>query len=297
MSKKYLKRGVLSAALAVGTMGSGSAFAFIPVFDLANFVVNEVNQWINFGDLVVDIAILKELKKLKPEAMIEHTTSIDNSTTVIRDTVNHIDQSVTNIQEITNRNFEINKQFNYITNNYYGSDPLIIPTAIDQQLGEMLDDDKVEGYTSNYKSAEAYKNGVANPENLTNVGFQATVMQKTANDALVKTLSSQRDSIRQQGEDLRKLAEDSVAPGSQGHGKQLQYANALAGAQAAQLIEIREMMLASENARAAAAQAAADVKSRQVAASQSLRRGIAGGQGNIPIGGSGIGAGSDGKTY
>jgi conjugal transfer/entry exclusion protein len=300
MSKKYMKRGLLSAALAIATMGSGSALAVgIPVFDAANFVANEINKWANIGDLLVDAAILEEIKKLQPKEVLDHTTNIDESTTNIDKSVTHINESITNIEEITNKNYDINKEFNYITNNYYGSDPIIIPTDIDKRFAEMLDSDKVEGYTSNYKSAEAYKGGIAKSENLTNVGVQATVMQKTANDALVNTLSSQRNSIRQQGEDLKKLAEDSVAPESQGHGKQLQYANALAGAQAAQLIEIREMMLASENARAAAVQAEADVKSRQVAASQSLRRSIAGGQGNLSVDGSGIGDNvtPTGRTY
>lgn len=314
MSKKYMKRGALSAALAVATMGSSSAFAVgLPVIDAANLVVNEINKWANIGDLVVDFAILQEIRRLQPTEVLNHTTNIDESTTNIdKSTANidksvtHIDESVTNIdksitsiEKITSLNYDINKEFNYITNNYYGSDPVIIPTDIDKQFADMLDSDKVEDYTSNYKSAEAYKDGMAKPENLTNVGVQATVMQKNANDAFVKTLSSQRNAIREQGAVLEQLAKESVAPESQGHGKQLQYANALAGAQAAQLIQIREMMLASENARAAAVQAELDVKSRQVAASQSLRRSIAGGQGNISIGGSGIGESVNptGRTY
>jgi conjugal transfer/entry exclusion protein len=307
MSKKYMKRGALSIALAVATMGSGSALAVgLPVIDAANLVVNEINKWANIGDLVVDFAILQEIRRLQPTEVLNHTTNIDESTANIDKSVTHIDESVTNIdksitsiEKITSWNYDINKEFNYITNNYYGSDPVIIPTDVDAKFAEMLDKDKVEGYTSKYKSAEAYKDGIAKSENLTNVGVEATVMQKTANDALVKTLSSQRNSIREQGAVLEQLAKESVAPESQGHGKQLQYANALAGAQAAQLIQIREMMLASENARAAAVQAEADVKSRQVAASQSLRRSIAGGQGNISIGGSGIGESVNptGRTY
>jgi hypothetical protein len=42
-------------------------------------------------------------------------------------------------------------------------------------------------------------------------------------------------------------------------------------------------MLAAENARAAKVQAEADTKSRQVAATKSLREGLAGGKGTISI--------------
>lgn len=308
MSKKYMKRGLLSAALALAGFGSSSAFAVgdLPVFDALNYTANAVTAgstawtaayttWIYYklDDINRSITQTGDGTLLgTTENIYNKTDNIDKSVTNIDESVTHIDESTTKILNYEQKNFDINKEFNYITNNYYGTgDGGIIPTNVDEGLAVMLDSANVKGYTDKYKDAMSYKDNMADATNLTDVGVQGTVMQKTANDALVNTLSSQRDSLKQQAVDLKRLAEDSVSPEAEGHGKQLQYANALAGTQAAQMMQIREMMLASENARAASAQADADRKSRQVAASQSLRDGLSGGQGSISI--SGIGGTSN----
>ena len=61
---------------------------------------------------------------------------------------------------------------------------------------------------------------------------------------------------------------------SQGTGHQLQVANALAGSQAVQLVKLRSLMLASEAARAAEAQASADKDARAIAVSKQLNDGL-----------------------
>jgi conjugal transfer/entry exclusion protein len=306
MSKKNMRRGLLSAALAVGTLGSGSASAAIGVFDAANYSANAVTAGSTAWTAAHTTWIFWSLNKNTKGSMLYSTQNIDNSTKNIDSstknidiTTTHIDESVTNIEEITNSNYEINKTFIDIVNNYYGTgDGGIIPTSIDKDVAKLLGSGHVGDYTSNYKDASYYAQGnLASGDNLTNVGMEASKNQKIANDALVKTLSSHSESIKQQEEGLRKLVED--ANQAQGHGYQLQYANAIAGVQTAQLMQVREIMLASENARAAAAQADADRKSRQVATSQSLRAGLAGGDGIVNVIGTGLGKGAtgDGKTF
>ena len=154
MSKKYMKRGILSAALAVATMGSGSAFAVgLPVIDAANLVVNEINKWANITDLFVDAAILEEIKKLKQEQVLDHTVNIDNSTTNIDkttqniydvtnktyDITKNIDSSITEIKNYEKKNYDITKTFNNITNNYYGvGDGGEIPTSLKDSLSDQI---------------------------------------------------------------------------------------------------------------------------------------------------------------
>lgn len=306
MSKKYMKRGLLSAALAVGTLGSGSAFAAKAVFDEINYSANAVTAGSTAWTAAHTTWIFWSLNRNTKGSMLYSTQNIDNSTKNIDSstknidiTTTHIDESVTNIKEITNSNYEINKTFNNIVNNYYGTgDGGIIPTSIDAGVAELLGSGKVGEYTSSYKDADSYaKDNLVSKDNLTKVGMEASKNQKIANDALVKTLSLHNASVKQQEEGLQQLVEEATK--AQGHGNQLQYANAIAGAQAAQLMQVREMMLASENARAAAAQSDADRQSRQVVAAQSLRTGIAGGDGIINVGGTGLGKGAtdDGKTF
>jgi hypothetical protein len=292
MSKKYMKRGILSAALAVATMGSGSAFAVgLPVIDAANLVVNEINKWANITDLFVDAAILEEIKKLKPEQVLDHTVNIDNSTTNIDkttqniydvtnktyDITKNIDSSITEIKNYEKKNYDITKTFNNITNNYYGvGDGGEIPTSLKDSLSDQIKNASI------YNNAATYvQGGVANPENLTEIDIKASANQKSANDALVTALSAHGDSLGKQMDGIKQLAEEGVK--IEGHGNQLAYANALAGAQAVQLIELREMMLAAENARAAKVQADADTKSRQIAAAKTLREGLADGIGALSI--------------
>jgi conjugal transfer/entry exclusion protein len=297
MSKKYMKRAVLGSALAMATMGSGSVFALgVPVFDAANFVSNTVTA-------VKTTLIWKEMLKANSRltsidnsltgdgknTMLSHTTNIDESTTNIDNTTTHIDNTTTNIDktttqiyDITQSNYEINKEFN-TTNNYYGvDDGGIIPTdGLDTEVAAMLAGANVDAYVGNYKDAQSYEDNVATKESLADVGVTASQNEKKANDALVKTLSSHSESIKQQEDGLNSLVQGATE--AQGHGRQLQYANALAGAQAAQLMQIREMMLASENARAATAQADADRTARHTAASLSLRQNLTGGNGGIEI--------------
>lgn len=292
MSKKYVKRGLLAAAFAAAGFGSSSAFAVdLPVIDAANLVVNTVDAAFNGVDMVIDYNIYLEMQKARQQlidikdtltdksdgTILYYTANIDDSTTNIDKSTQNIDKSTTEIVSYEKKNYDITKTFYDITNNYYGvTGGGDIPTSLKDSLSDQVKD------ASSYNDADSYvQSGIAKPENLTDVGVKASANQKSANDALVAALSAHGDSLEKQMNGIKQLAEEGVKV--EGHGNQLAYANAIAGAQAVQLIEMREMMLAAENARAAKVQAEADTKSRQVAATKSLREGLAGGKGAISI--------------
>ena len=90
---------------------------------------------------------------------------------------------------------------------------------------------------------------------------------------LAESLDAQAEGLVEEGEALKKLAD--LSRSTQGHGRQLQVANALAGSQIDQTMKLRSMLLASEEARAAEAQAMADKDARAIATGKRLRDGLA----------------------
>jgi hypothetical protein len=297
MSIKKLKKGLLGLAV-LSSLAAGAASAQVVVYDpfneehqiaqeimmgaelgvqTANAAVNTVNAGVNTASLAVLLFMKGHIKSIDGNII-----DIKKSLTELRPG-NMLDLT-TNIYNINKNNYEINQSFKWITNNYYGDDDLICPPdalpdeceaiigRANANLAKLIGKGTVDRYTAGYKDASSYRGAIADKSNLTDVGFAATANQKLANDALAQALSAQRGSLMAQSAGLTKLIEQGSHV--QGHGNQLQYANALAGAQAVQLAEMRSLMLASENARAASAQAAADKEARQVASKQSLRRGL-----------------------
>lgn len=295
---RNLKKGALGLLMLSGLTAVGTASAQYVVYDpvneshqiaqevmmgaelgvqTENAAVNTINAGMNTASLAVLLHLKKALTEREEGNMLDLTTDI-------HDNIINIDKSTTSIESYTAKNFEINKDFTWITNNYYGDDDLVCPPdalpdeceavigRANANLAKLIGKDAVDQYTANYKDAASYGTSIANKSNLTNVGFTAAANQKLANDALAQALSDQRGSLMAQSAGMTKLIEDGTK--AQGHGNQLQYANALAGAQAVQLAEMRSLMLASESSRAAAAQAAADKEARQAASKQSLRRGL-----------------------
>lgn len=291
MSIEKMKKSVLGIAALTGFAVAGSASAQYLVYDeandahnyvqegimLENAASNSLNASFNFGSLIVLEFIKKALTEREEGNMLDLTTNIEQHIT-------NIDTNITTITDITKKNYEINKDFTWITNNYYGDDeamcpPDALPDECNQIIGrananlaKLIGKGVVDQYTSNYNDADHYKGAVADKGNLTDVGFTAVANQKLANDAWAQSLSNQRGALMAQSKGLTELIEKGTK--AQGHGNQLQYANALASQQAVQMAEMRSLMLASESARVASAQAAADKEARQVASKQSLRRGL-----------------------
>jgi len=99
----------------------------------------------------------------------------------------------------------------------------------------------------------------------------ASESQKKANDAMFKGLDQQQDNLEADARQLNRLQS-----GAQSAGGQLAaigYANQLASNQANQLLQIRSLLIAQQNAVATRMQAEADKEAQQQAASEQVRKG------------------------
>jgi len=99
----------------------------------------------------------------------------------------------------------------------------------------------------------------------------ASESQKKANDALFRGLDKQQDALRSDAKTLERL--QSSAQSATGRLEALQYANQFASQQANQLLQIRGLMMAQQNAMATRMQAEADREAQEAASAEKLRRG------------------------
>ncbi|MFT2112514.1 P-type conjugative transfer protein TrbJ [Marinomonas sp. 2405UD68-3] len=99
----------------------------------------------------------------------------------------------------------------------------------------------------------------------------ASESQKKANDAVFKGLEQQQDNLEADARQLNRL--QSGAQSADGQLAAIGYANQLASNQANQLLQIRSLLIAQQNAVATRMQAEADKEAQQQAASNQVRAG------------------------
>src|SRR5690606_4699502 len=99
----------------------------------------------------------------------------------------------------------------------------------------------------------------------------ASQSQKAANDALFKGIKDQQENLKLDARQLERL--QSKAQGAQGQMEAIGYANQLASQQANQLLQIRGLLIAQQNAIAAKNAADLDEKARKAAGSTEFRAG------------------------
>lgn len=99
----------------------------------------------------------------------------------------------------------------------------------------------------------------------------ASESQKKANDALFKGLEQQQRNLTADARQLEQL--QSAAQGATGQMQAISFANQLASQQANQLLQIRGLLIAQQNAMATKMQADADKEAQQAAAAAQLRQG------------------------
>ena len=97
----------------------------------------------------------------------------------------------------------------------------------------------------------------------------ASESQKKANDALFKGLDRQQDALKADARQLERL--QSAAQGANGQMQAIGFANQLAANQANQLLQIRGLLIAQQNAATARMQAQADLEAQQQAAGATSR--------------------------
>lgn len=254
--KGIYKHRVFMMALGFAAASPQQALAgwAVSVLDFDNLVVNEALLASNLVQNVQLKLLRKALVNGGEGTVKNYTVNIDNST-------KNIDKSITH-------NTEINNDFTWIINK---DGEEIIPIPFREKLGKVLDGQSAETYTSHYQSLEHHeldplgKYGDA-------TAMEGSRARKAANDALVEALTTDEAAMNTEVAGVNRLLD--LTKTSEGHGRQLQVSNALAGSQINQLMKLRAMMLASETVHAAEAQAAADRDARAVAVGKKLREGL-----------------------
>lgn len=97
----------------------------------------------------------------------------------------------------------------------------------------------------------------------------ASESQKTANDALFESLKLQHENLQADARQLHRL--QSAAQGADGQLAAIGYANQLASNQANQLLQIRSLLIAQQNAEAARLASESDAHARGEAREKQLR--------------------------
>ena len=142
-----------------------------------------------------------------------------------------------------------------------------------QQLGS------IDRYLAKFRDVNYYKNspcfngGTCSPATraalVANQQHYQSESQKKANDALFKGLAKQQDALESDASTLQRL--QSGAQGATGQMQALGYANQLASSQAHQLLQMRGLLIAQQNAATTRAQAQVDDEAMRAAASARAR--------------------------
>jgi P-type conjugative transfer protein TrbJ len=216
---------------------SQQVLAFMPVFDPMNLAesVKQTYQQIAQGKIQLD----------QYKRMLENSKTLDSYTW---------DQANITMDNLMN---SIN------TLDYYK-----------QQMGGL------DGYLSRYQTVDHYKNAAclngngctpAQLQALQQQSVDASNAQKRANDAQLRGIDQQQRSMKADANTLRRLQQD--AQGATGQMQALQAANQLASAETNQLLQIRGLLVSSQNAEATRASAVADREAIQAAADARFRAG------------------------
>ncbi len=127
---------------------------------------------------------------------------------------------------------------------------------------------------SSYTGSPCFNSSGCSPQQwaqLLSSQAQASAYQKSANDASIQGLAQQQAALQADANTLEQL--QAGAQGATGQMQAIGYANQLASSQANQLLQIRGLLIAQQNAITARNQALADREAQQAAASEQLRLG------------------------
>ena len=132
----------------------------------------------------------------------------------------------------------------------------------------------LEQYLSHYQDTAHYDEApcigadtctTQDQEAIANAQSQATTARKKANDALLTSVSNQQGTLQADADTLARLQRS--ATNATGQMQAIQSANQLASAQTNQLLQIRSLLIAQQNALATSAQIEADRDAQRLAAS------------------------------
>lgn len=139
--------------------------------------------------------------------------------------------------------------------------------SVDNYLSKFKD-------TAAYQSSPCYSVSGCTPEQwreMKDTERFGSEAQKRANDSLFRGLDQQQDAMVADARQLERL--QASAQGAEGQMQAIGYANQLASNQANQLLQIRGLLIAQQNAFATRNQVLSDREARQAAAAAQLRAG------------------------
>lgn len=247
-------KGMYKHRLLILVIGFASASPQQALAGWAVSVLDLNNLFVNKAILVSNVAQNAQLELIRREL-------VDGGDGTVKNYTFNIDKSIS-------YNTEIHNDFTWIINK---NGEEIIPIPFEGKLGEVMKGQSTEAYTSHYRSLEQHERDPLGKYGDT-TATEGSRARKAANDALVEALTTDQAAMNAEVAGVNRLLD--LTKTSDGHGRQLQVSNALAGSQINQLMKLRAMMLASETAHAAEAQAAADRDARAVAVGKKLREGL-----------------------
>jgi P-type conjugative transfer protein TrbJ len=245
LEKKIVANGVaviLAASLMLGWVAP--AHAGLPVIDASNLSQNVITATENVAHTLKQIQQY-QTQLQQYENMLQNTTAPatqiwDSATT----TMNQLRRSIDTL-------------------NYYKASL----GSIDAYLARFKD-------TSAYRGSPCYSFRGCTPAEwaaMTDSERLGSESQKKANDALFRGLDRQQDGMQADASQLQRL--QAAAQGTTGQLEAIGYANQLASHQANQLLQIRALLIAQQNAIATRNQALADREAKETAAASQLRGG------------------------
>ncbi|KTD64440.1 P-type conjugative transfer protein TrbJ [Legionella spiritensis] len=216
-----------------------------PVFDFANWlqngkmIVNQVNEY------------RTQINQYNNQ-LLQYQNMLDNTKSLTSFQWDNANGVINNLLEATN------------TIDYYK-----------QEAGSL------QGYLDRFQSQEYYQktacfngNGQCSPEELKKIKqnkMAASVAEKRANDAMLKGIDKQQQNLKKDSEKLRVL--QSQAQTAEGQKQALQAASQLSSNQAHQLLQIRGLLVAQQNAQAVRDAAAVNKEAIQTAGDERFRAG------------------------
>lgn len=241
--KKTLAAKIVSFCLVLTIINPWSLIASgIPVFDASNMMQTTISAIENVA------AVAKQVQQYQTQLqqyqnMLQNTLTPSNyiwdqaSQTIsnllsAQDTLSHYKQQIGSISQYLDQY----KDLNYYLNSSYFS-----PQGGDASGRQAI-------LTSNSNAYEA---------------------RKRANDAVLMNVDQQQTALVNDASNLQQLQQQ--ATGAQGQLEAIQAANQFASAQNNQLLQIRSILIAQQNAEATRQQAIADKEAQQAAAAQQIR--------------------------
>ncbi|CZP95789.1 conjugal transfer protein TrbJ [Legionella pneumophila] len=216
-----------------------------PVFDVANWIQNA---------------------KMITTQLSEYKTQVDQ----YKNQVNQYQNMLANTKSLTSFEWD---NANSVINNLLESTDTI--DYYKQEAGSL------QGYLDRFQSQEYYQktacfngSGQCSAEELRKIKqarLSASVAEKRANDAMLKGIDKQQQSLKTDSAKLRTL--QSQAQSAEGQKQALQAASQLASQQNHQLMQIRGLLMAQQNAQAVKDAAAADKEAIQSAGDERFRAG------------------------